>query len=443
MQLLKNKIRIVLHGIIGIPNTEGFEHSYFNAVAFTAGLMGILLGIVKFWIGLGLISAVVLAFGVLMSIAYGLARFRGFYRPLIVPVLLLYPLVLTLYWFYNAGSAGGTQYYFFVGGLVSLFLAPGGRKKVLIVVLYLALATALSLVEEYAPHLITGPASEITRDRYLFFSFLASQFVLYLMLIIISSNFEQALKILGQYHDTFEEDLALARTVQQQVLQYSPEITADFDFALVHRASAELSGDMYDLSRPDPTFLRVLLADARGHGINASLISMLIKSEWMNVNARGLSPGLLMDRLNKRIFARYGESLSLSAIVVDIYRNRLVYASGGHVPQFLMGSGTATLLEAQGPPLGILSGAEYPEYEHEFGEDHRLFLFTDALTEEIDLNGQAIGLDWLRGLIATPLPAAEHTRRIIERLADLKGQSVEKLDCMDDLTLIAIGIARR
>lgn len=439
MRQWNHKILRAFHAIVGIPGSEGFEHSFFNAVSAVSGVFGLLLGSVKYFMGIGAVSWIVFGFGLVMCALYYLSRFRKIHRPLRWPAIFLYLGILAAYWLLNGGADGGTPFYFFVGGLVSLFLVNGPQRKTLVVLLYMLTSGALLYIETQFPHWITGPALEETRRNYFLFSFLASQLVLYLMLILISGNFEEVLSALGQYHNTFEEDLVLARTVQEQVLQYSPEVTGDFDFDLVHRPSAELSGDVYDLSRPDPTFLRVLLADARGHGINAALISMLIKSEYLNANSRSMSPGLLMNRLNLRIFERYDESLSLSAIVVDIYNNRMVYSSGGHVPQFLVGDGEILTLEADGPPLGLFRTAEYAERECKFGPGHRLFLFTDALTEETDLNGRPVGEEWLHDLIRRGVTAKNHTRGIIETLADLKGQTVEKLDCQDDLTLIVIG----
>ena len=427
------------HGLLGIPDTDGFEHSYFNAVSSSAGLLGILLGLLKFSLGLGIISLIVMAFGVLLSCIYLLSRLKGIYRPMIWPVILLYLGILVAYWMLNGGSDGGTPFYFFVGGLVSLFLAHGGRKKFLVVIIYLAVSAGLLYIDAAYPEWIGQAGSNEVNERYLRVSFIVSQAVLYLMLIIISMNFEEVLKTLGTYHHTFEEDLVLARAVQEQVLNYAPETTAGYDFALVHHASTELSGDMYDLSRPDPTFLRVLLADARGHGINAALISMLIKSEWMNVNSRSLSPGLLMERLNTRIFSRYEDTISLSAFIVDIYFNRCIFASGGHLPQVMAGPDGLEQLDASGPPLGILGNAEYPEREIKFGKDYRLVLFTDALTEELDTDGRAVGSEWFLNLIPGGTSSSQLTERITGELARLKGQTVEKLDCADDLTLIVIG----
>ena len=100
---------------------------------------------------------------------------------------------------------------------------------------------------------------------------------LIVVIVMLSRNFRDILEKLQEYKIHFYEDLVLARILQERIFEYDHSLTKGYDLELVYLPYAELSGDLYDFSVPEDTYLRIFLADARGHGINSSLSSMLIK----------------------------------------------------------------------------------------------------------------------------------------------------------------------
>ncbi|MBE7438905.1 MAG: serine/threonine-protein phosphatase [Spirochaetales bacterium] len=275
---------------------------------------------------------------------------------------------------------------------------------------------------------------EITLEPVVFFAaFLA-------LVLLVSEATASLVRRLENYRAFFEEDLTLARLLQKQILACSADLTSDYHFELLHMPAGDLSGDVYDISRPADTVLRIFLADARGHGVSASLSAMLIKSEWLSVNRADQSPAEILSRLNQRIIERYGDTVSLSAIILDIRENELTYASGGHLPQYILQKDELRELESQGPPPGMMADAHYEERTLPFPSPARLILFTDGLIEGEKNTSTESGLSWLKEILpgSGNLSVEDTARKLIKELAHRHKQDPDHIHLHDDLTLILL-----
>ncbi len=442
---MKSVFNNLFSTLFGDQDQFELEHRLFNAVCLLGGITAVINSGFNFLVKLNhLMIGSTAALGLLLLGCYYIARVRKTFRMLVWPALLTTLACLCLLWFVNGGTRGAAQYFFLVAGMISCLLLPQ-KGRIFITALYMLTITGLVYVEYVLLHQINRPDLILKYDspvsRYLDvgFSFAMSLFLLNFIIIIFIKNFYQVFEKVQEYKTHFYEDLVLARILQERIFEYDPELVEDFDLALVYLPSAELSGDLYDFSRPSKNCLRIFMADARGHGINSSLSSMLIKSEWTNLNRLNYSPDAALERLNTRIVQRYGDSISFSGIITDIYEDRIVFASGGHVTQYVIHNGAVHELMATGSLIGILDDADYQLEEVPFPSGARLVLFTDALTEETDKHGKAIGYDWLLSTVRGEfVDSANMGDTVIQGLATLKGQNVGALDCKDDLTFIAV-----
>ena len=158
-------------------------------------------------------------------------------------------------------------------------------------------------------------------------------------------------------------------------------------------------GDIYDLQALDGGRLRVFLADAAGHGVQASLTTMLIKSEYESSKRNDAPPAEVLARLNDRIARTYsslGMRFTAACFEIDMRQRRVRYASGAHPAPMLVHHGHASELEASGPFLGLMSGVGFEQFEAPFGPGDRLYLYTDGITEEWNAAGDDFGEERLR-----------------------------------------------
>ncbi|MCB1307065.1 MAG: serine/threonine-protein phosphatase [Leptospiraceae bacterium] len=429
----------------GDRNVQTLELRLFNITCLYGGLTCLVYSLVNYALGLGLSGyAVIFPAGLLLVITYAFARYHSlahrWFRLLVFPVLLLFWIALIQLWFVNAGTQGGTQYFFFALAGIQMVLIRGWLK---IGVLFLFIATSMGLiaVEYQYPHLVRGfDGNEEQRYMDILISFPGAMLVLALVVGSVKRNFDRVYKKIEAYQLEFHEDLTLASNLQKSVYEFDPTLASGYDIAVKVQPSGELSGDVFDVSRPAPERLRIFLADARGHGINASLSAMLIKSEWANLNQSSLSPGRSLWLLNRRIVNRYKDNVTFSAVLLDLSERDLIFCSAGHLVQYLVTPDAIKELSSTGPPIGMLDDSNYYEETLELTPESRLVLFTDALTEQRDPTGQEIGVQWLKELLhKSDLSAQKMLDTILKQYASRLGQSHNKLILADDLTLLIVG----
>ena len=424
------------------------EHRVLNVTALYSGIISIGFSVINFALSLDFAYVLLVPAGLLFLGIYSLSRFTSYFRNryawLAMPALVLILAVLSYLWTVNAGSQGGSQYFFFLAASATTVLLRGYMKAVAGFIL-IAVVAALIWMEHAHPEWIVGYTSDTQRFQDVLVSFSLALFFFMIVMASITRNYEDSFRKVESFRLHFSEDLKIAQILQKRIYQSNSfnDIKQRYDLALKHIPSAELSGDLYDLEeiqRDRETALRIFLADARGHGINASLSAMLIKSEWANLNHANLSPSEALTALNQKFFEHYGDSVSFSAVIADLYESKLVFASAGHDLQYLLKPGNVRELSSSGPPMGIVEEPQFEERVYEIDAQDRLFLFTDALCEELDPAGHAVGVDWF--LTETQIarrPSAVFADELIRDFAKLRGRKPDNLDNTDDLTVIVVG----
>ena len=110
------------------------------------------------------------------------------------------------------------------------------------------------------------------------------------------------------------------------------------------------------------------------------------------------------------------------------------WASAGFPPVLLHGPGGTTLYRAEGPPLGIVPGMDFPCQQATL-DGRSLYLFSDGATDARDTSRQVLGVD---GVVALFMRHAQwrpetRLRRIV---GDLRRRQLG-----DDTTLLMIEAA--
>lgn len=425
--------------------------------ALYSGIVLIVLALTSLGLGLPASPLVLLALGGVCIGMYAVARIGDDCLPqnralLAIPLLLLIGAALAYLWIQNAGTSGGAHYFFFLAACATCVLLRGIWKFVSVLAL-LGLVTVLIWLEHSTPGLVRPHIDETQRFLDILISFVLALLFFVWIISTITRNYAESHRLLENFRLHYSEDLEIARQLQKRIYHHREfdAVKEQYDLALAHMPAGELSGDLYELSQLKSgrsRRLRVLLADARGHGINASLTAMLIKSEWANLDHAKLSPAKALRALNDRFSDHYEDAVSFSAVIVDLHRSKLVFASAGHDLQYLLSAGTgdsdgtaeSTQLASSGPPIGILEGARYSESEHRLTAGDRLLLFTDALCEELDEHDQPLGARWfLDGAQLQTRPSGQFLDRLLREFAARRGRQLDALGNTDDLTVLVVG----
>lgn len=442
MRLRLQQLNYLLHG-----DRVRFtvEQRLFNMACLYGFAMGSIFTVFNLSLGLGwstvsLLAPCSLCFGLIYTVTRFSRPWRDHYYSFAWPAMLLASLALIQLWFANGGSWGGSQYFLFVHMALAVTILRGGHRRFGIAMIVL-LAVALLAIEYRHPEWIRDYSSRSQRYFDLFVSMLSGLAAVGLVVATLQVGLRRRIKHAQDDRLLLQEDLTLARTLQRKVFAFPDQLIGGLDFALEHHASGELSGDLYDITRLSSDRVRIFLADARGHGINAALSAMIIKSEWQHIDQSNRAPGEALTALNQLILDRYQDTVSFSATVADLSTERIVFASAGQISVLLADRGRAQDLDHGGPPLGMLESIHYADASIPLLPGARVILMTDGFTDATDFHGQSVGGEWVLKTVET-LPAANSkriARGIVDRFALMIGQSPHGLLPHDDCTMIVVG----
>ncbi len=213
------------------------------------------------------------------------------------------------------------------------------------------------------------------------------------------------------------DDLAEARRFQELTMGTLPAVRG-LDLASRWLPASTVGGDLY-LAEVRPEGLRVLLVDATGHGVQAALRTMVLKTAFDAISKAAATPGDLLTKLNEMLVASYGEfEAKTDAIAVDLTRDEagalvLRLATAGSLSLALVHEGALRELRVPGFALGVTSGRTYATLEAPFPLGAAALLVTDGVLEQPNASGEAF--EW---------PRFEHVGLTANGSADVRAQAI-------------------
>jgi serine phosphatase RsbU (regulator of sigma subunit) len=243
----------------------------------------------------------------------------------------------------------------------------------------------------------------------------------------------------NKYLSSIEKDLKMARNIQMNILPKNVEKISNFKIATYYRPLDEVGGDFYDVYQMSDTKIRILIADATGHGIQAAMVTMTIKSEYDSLKVFLSDPGELIDELQRRFVEIYKNmKIYFSAFIadIDLETQELSYASAGHPNQYLIQEGKVIELIRSGHIIGMLGSKQCTTNRHKFNKGDKLFLFTDGLYEEFNSQNEQFGDEKLKKLIEdnNELDMNNLIEKILNELINHLSGKLKQ----DDITIITL-----
>jgi serine phosphatase RsbU (regulator of sigma subunit) len=183
------------------------------------------------------------------------------------------------------------------------------------------------------------------------------------------------------------QDLDAARAIQQSLLPQAMPSIPGFSVAARSRACYHVGGDYLDVvTEPDGSHLMVV-ADVAGKGLASALVCTAFRSAFRALARQSLTLRELAGRLSQQHWEEGTEArrryVTAIFLRLDPASADMEIVNAGHNPAFLVSPGdTPTrLIEASGPPLGMLPGSRYAIERVPIEPGARLLLYTDGLTE--------------------------------------------------------------
>lgn len=191
------------------------------------------------------------------------------------------------------------------------------------------------------------------------------------------------------------DELEVARTLQQSILPADFPTDARFEGHAIMRAARMIGGDFYDVFALDPDHLGVVVADVSGKGVPAALFMMLVRSLLQEVARHANSAAECLARVNTLLQERNQVSLFVTMVygILDVRTGRFTFSNGGHQMPYLLRDGETprTMTERASPLVGLLDGVSYQEHRIDLIPGDSLLLMTDGVAECFDRSGQTFG----------------------------------------------------
>lgn len=250
---------------------------------------------------------------------------------------------------------------------------------------------------------------------------------------------EQAYAEINRLYSGIKHEMHLAKQIQKCILPQDNRVSAELNFNVKYIPLMEIGGDIYDIAGIKDGVVRILIADATGHGVGAALITMLIKGEYEKIKYQEDTPSRIFVKLNEVFFNIYRSfNLYFTGIIMDIDTNKetIVYSSAGHPAQYIIDSDEIIPLQHSGRAIGIWHEIKIEDKVIEFQKNRKILLLTDGIYEEFNENRELYGEE---KFIET-INKFKHfnANDIIDRIMDDLDDYVDKKQFNDDITLIGI-----
>ena len=259
---------------------------------------------------------------------------------------------------------------------------------------------------------------------------------------------EQVAYVLGRQNEAMEEQLNLAREIQQAAFpsEISPVRYGGAEVRFYHRyqPASKLAGDFFEVFPLGEGLAGFFVCDVMGHGVRSALIvSMLRGLTEKQRQTVGKEPGVFLTGLNDglcHLLERTSQMIFATAIygVVDLAGGEVRLSVAGHPDPLVRRAGKTDFLvlneDEKGPGLGVVPEFSFEEISIPLSGLEGIWAFTDGVFEVLGEDGEEFGPERLRDAMQAAELGAEAIEKAVKVACDYS--AADAFD--DDLCLLGV-----
>ena len=235
----------------------------------------------------------------------------------------------------------------------------------------------------------------------------------------------------------FEQELEVARLIQQNFLPKQLPELADWEVAAYYRPAREVGGDFYDVIPISEDRMGFVIGDVTDKGVPAALVMAATRSVLRASVQRLVDPGAVLERVNEHLCPDMPEKMFVTCLygVLDTTTGHFRFANAGHDLPYVKTAGGSVELRARGMPLGLMTGMAYEEKEIVLAPGDSLLLHSDGVVEAHSPAGEMFGFPRLKEAVARYPGGSELIDRV---LADVRAHTGDDAEQEDDITMVTL-----
>ena len=240
--------------------------------------------------------------------------------------------------------------------------------------------------------------------------------------------------------ETIQQDIDLARAMQQAIVPRSFPHHARYSAHAIMEAARQVGGDFYEFFQLDPRHIGVAIADVSGKGVSAAFFMAISRTLLETAAKSNFSPSAVLQDVNQKLFGQNPLFLFVTLFygVLDLETGTLIYSNGGHNPPLLVRAGGQVdeLPITEDHMLGIADDIQFHEQKMQLEDGDTLFLFTDGITEATNSGLSLFGETRLTEKLSSSAPYMPE--EMVTHIRDAVFEFSGPVEQSDDLTCMAI-----
>lgn len=232
-------------------------------------------------------------------------------------------------------------------------------------------------------------------------------------------------------------ELEIARLIQSNLMPETPAGDPRISIFATYIPMEEIGGDFYDFFFDINGHLVMVIGDVSGKGVPAALFMAVTRTLFRSAWRETGSPAQALKRTHDEL-SHDNETcmfVTMYCCVLDPMTGHCRIACGGHNPPLLVRNGEVQVLpNPAGPMVGAPFAARFMEGTLDLLSGDTLFLYTDGLTEAMDIAGELFGMErTCEGLLRCLAPNAQQTAHRMREAVRAHAAGAEQ---SDDITML-------
>jgi sigma-B regulation protein RsbU (phosphoserine phosphatase) len=240
-----------------------------------------------------------------------------------------------------------------------------------------------------------------------------------------------------------ESELELSQVVQRALLPQRVPNIRGVELAAFSRPSEIIGGDYFDFFQFRDGTHGLVIADVSGHGVSAGMLMSSLQTAIRTLAPDTDSPAEILERINRFYIHNINFTTFVTVFLAcfDPTTLTLTYVNAGHNPPAVRRGSDSTIrwLTPTAPAIGLAEDF-HPRMESiGFSEGDSLLLYTDGVTEVLNISNEVFGQERLAELVQ------QYADRTAPDLLQAVRQAVTifggNQPLADDVTMVALKIS--